>query len=186
MRLLFPEKYFGLCYLYAILGANMTSQLLNRTYVPVAGIAIINAGNGNFIELLDNEGFFRNRGGAFHCWIESTDRDEAELVDFTYRHNKSYAESHGIKWKEKHASYLWGKKDDLLLAAADRLELPPSFPSGKSWFKASDEGTMFLRKHMVEHIEAHAKLTEFCFNVLLIELKSHFKNREQKTEPSTA
>lgn len=183
VRLLFPDKYFGLCYLYAILGANVSSVLLDRSYVPVAGIALINAGNGNFIELLDNDGFFRDRGGAFHCWIESTDRDVVELVDFTFRHNKSYAESHGLKWKEKYISYLWGKKDELLLPAADRFDLPPSFPSGKSWYQASDEGTEFLRQHMAQHVAAHARLTEFCFNVLLLELQSHFKNREKKKQP---
>ena len=75
-----------------------------------------------------------------------------------------------------------GEKSELLLEAADKSDLPPSFPSGKSWYKASEAGTLFLRQHMAEHVDAHAKLTKFFFNVLLIEMKSHFKNRARNTE----
>lgn len=174
MRLFFPQKFTGLCHIYAILGANVLSIILNRNYIPVGGIALIDTGTGKLLELLDNDGFDRERGGTFHCWIESD--TSIELVDFSFRHNVSYAATLGIKWKKKKCSYLWDYKDDVVLPG-ERHELPERFPGDKVWYRRTDAGTRFMLRHINENGFEHSKLTAHALKLLYIELQSHLKNR---------
>jgi hypothetical protein len=172
----FPTKYCGLCYLYAIVGSNVLSIILERSYQPVGGIAIIDAGGGQFLELVDVEGFTRERGGTFHCWIESSGLGEVELIDFTFRHNSAYARSLGLKWRAKKQTYLWGLKKDLLLTM-DQSELPEKFPENKVWYRGCDEGTVFLRQYLINSTPELARLTMFALKSLYVELKSHLAKR---------
>jgi hypothetical protein len=177
LRKFFPKKYYGLCYLYAIVGSNLLSILLHKHYIPVGGIAILDAGGGMLLELLDVAGFQNDKGGEFHCWIESDQDDRTELIDFTFRHNASYAKTHGLQWKRKKESFLWGYKDDLVLPVA-RDELPERFPEGKVWYQPCEEGTIFLTRHIWEHTKEHIKITHYALKLLAVEVESHVNNRE--------
>ncbi|MCE5182386.1 MAG: hypothetical protein LLG15_11340 [Betaproteobacteria bacterium] len=170
IRQLFPAKYAGLCHVYAIVGSNVLSIVLGHHYIPVAGLGVIDAGGGCFLEMLDNAAFNRERGGSFHCWIESADLAEIELIDFTFRHNAVYAATQGIKWRNKGKAYLWGLKSDLLLDV-DQSKLPKVFPDGKVWFQKTDEGAIFIKKHIAEHMNAHIKITRHVLKRLSLELE---------------
>lgn len=169
IRQFFPAKYAGLCHVYAIVGSNVLSIVLGHHYIPVAGMAVIDAGGGCFLEMLDNAAFGRERGGAFHCWIESANLVETELIDFTFRHNAVYAATQGIKWRNKGKAYLWGLKSDLLLDA-DQSELPKIFPDGKVWFRETGEGAAFIKNHVAEHMNEHIKITGHALKRLSLEL----------------
>lgn len=161
IRELFPEKYESLCHVYAVVGANLATILLKKEYRPVAGLAVIDAGGGNFIKLVDNWAFYGELGGAYHCWIESctTLPREKELVDFTFKHNPDYARKNGVTWrKKKSPEYLWGLERDLVIAGSAEA-LPRRFPNGKVWFRETLAGSKWLSMHVDKYSDVYVKMT---------------------------
>ncbi len=161
VRRLYPEKYSSLCHVHAIVGANAISVVLNRVYRPVAGLALIDCGEGEFIELLDNDAFAKPEGGAFHCWIESADPSflEKEVVDLTFRHNHEYAERNGHAWRRPlPPPYLWGKASEVMVNAP--LEkMPTHFAEGQVWLYETDAGWDWMTNHVAQNINAYVTLT---------------------------
>ena len=161
IRRLFPDDYSSLCHVHAIVGANLISIVLNRVYRPVAGLAVIDCGKGNFIRLLDNAAFANPAGGAFHCWIESAEVviREKEVVDLTFRHNKDYAAKNGFAWRRPDPpEFLWGPWSRVVIRA-DLARLPPSFAEGKVWLHETDEGWDWMTHHLAENMNAYVTLT---------------------------
>jgi hypothetical protein len=179
IRQFFPEKYMGLCHIYAIVGSNVLSVALNRHFIPVAGIAIIDAGKGGRLEMLDKAAFNRERGGSFHCWIESDDLDETVLIDFIFRHNAVYATAQGIKWHKKRKAYLWGLKKDLHLDL-EQSALPRIFPDEKIWFQKCEEGEDFLKRQLTDYALDHIKVTGLALKRLCLELEIHIEKKNLK------
>jgi hypothetical protein len=164
----FPDRYFSLCHVYAVVGANVASIALGREYRPVAGLAVIDCGGGHFLEFLDNQAFSNEAGGAFHCWIESASDASAgrEIIDLTYRHNPIYAQQNQILWcKEDAPNYLWGLHKDIVLD--DELSaLPSSFPSGKIWLRETDQGFRWINQYVESRLDEYAKLSGFALRLL--------------------
>jgi hypothetical protein len=184
IRALCPNTYESLCYIYAVIGANVMSITLKRNYRPVAGIAIIDAGGGKHLEFLDDTALERGKGGSYHCWIESVEANESqkELVDFTFGNNPNFAEANGIKWKAKKADYLWGRAKDINIGG-HITELPKTFPEGKVWFLETKNAQEWLVMHLQEHVNDYAKMTFLAlrkYNQQLEEFrdkKSNFRDR---------
>ena len=162
IRALCPTTFDSLCYIYAIIGSNVMSVALKKNYRPVAGIALIHAGSGKYLEFLDDSTLERGLGGSYHCWIESAEPNQTpkqkELVDFTYGNNPGYAETHGIQWQAKKVDYLWGKAQDINLGG-DITALPKKFAEGKVWFQETKNGQDWLAAHLVKHVSDYAKMT---------------------------
>jgi len=80
----YPTQYSSLCHVYAIVGSNLISIMGEQDFRPVAGLAAVDCGKGQILFMADNSAFSRPEGGAFHCWIESTDSSpcERQVVDF--------------------------------------------------------------------------------------------------------
>ena len=178
IRQFFPAKYSGLCHIYAIVGCNVLSIALNRNFIPVAGAAIIDAGGGARLEMLDKTAFSMESGGSYHCWIESDDADETLLVDFIFRHNAAYATTQGIKWRKKRKAYLWGAKKDLHLDL-EQAALPAVFPDEKVWFQKCEEGAAFLKHQVAVYMNEHAKITSFALKRLALELETYQAKKKQ-------
>ncbi len=172
IRQFFPRKYSGLCHIYAIVGSNVLSIALNQHFIPVAGIAIIDAGGGKRLEMLDKTAFSKERGGSYHCWIESDGLDDTLLIDFIFRHNAAYATTQGIKWRKKRKAYLWGLKRDLHINS-EQSALPRVFPEGKVWFQKCDEGDDFLNYQLANYALDHIKITGLALKRLCLELEIH-------------
>jgi len=168
IRQLFPKKYFSLCHVYAIVGSNVASIILNRNYRPVAGLSIIDCGAGNFIKLLDNRAFSSDDGGAYHCWIESQPNDAVnnkELIDIPFKHNSAYARYHNLVWKKKDSDYLWGDFDQLVInTGLDAL--PESFPDGKIWLQETPEGQDWMCRQVSEHLDEYCKITTLSLKLI--------------------
>jgi hypothetical protein len=182
IRALCPTTFDSLCYIYAVIGSNVMSVALKKNYRPVAGIALIHAGNGKYLEFLDDSTLDRGLGGSYHCWIESAEPNQAlkqkELVDFTYGNNPGYAEAHGIKWQAKKIEYLWGKAQDINLGG-DMTALPKKFPEGKVWFQETKNGQDWLATHLQKHVSDYAKMTFLAlrqYNMALEEYRSKKTN----------
>jgi hypothetical protein len=161
LRETFPDNYCSLCHAHAIVGANVISIVLNRVYRPVAGLALIDCGGGNFFNLTDNKAFANPAGGAFHCWIESVDESfrEKELVDFTFRHNQDYASKNGMQWRrEPPPAFLWGPYSKIVIRA-ELDTMPQSFPQGMLWLRETDEGWDWITRHLAENMNAYVTLT---------------------------
>lgn len=168
IRLCFPVDYCSLCHAHAIVGANVISVTLNRNFRPVAGLAMIDCGGGQFIRLMDNSAFNNAAGGAFHCWIESVDDDpaERELVDFTFRHNKDYAAKNKIQWKRKNnPDFLWGRRDHIVVSA-DLNSIPTNFASKPIWLHETPEGATWLTNHLADNMAAYVALTTETLRML--------------------
>jgi hypothetical protein len=177
IRGLFPDKYAGLCYLYAILGSNLLSIVYQRQYFPIAGIALIDSGKGRMIRMLDNTAFLRGEGGAFHCWIESEGNGTKELIDFTFKHNKKFAKSNGLKWhKKKSSQYLWGPKTEICHTLPDN-DLPKLLPDGKVWYNDTEEGQEWLRRHLSKYNIQYVKLTSLVLQHLQTEVERYLRNQ---------
>jgi hypothetical protein len=172
IRSLFPKKYFGLCHVYAIVGASLASTTLGREYRPVAGMAVIDAGAGCMLKLLDNDAFSRNQGGAYHCWIESmgSDSNDRELIDLTFQHNRDYAKKHKLIWRKKSSGYLWGKRHDIVIESA-LADLPKQFPDGKFWVQETAEGARWIDTQLSAHMDEYVKLTTFAMKHLYLSLQ---------------
>ncbi|MET3135155.1 hypothetical protein AAKU55_005458 [Oxalobacteraceae bacterium GrIS 1.11] len=166
IRKMYPDEYCSLCHVYAIVGSNMASIVLDRVYRPVSGLALIDCGRGNFIKLTDNNAFANPIGGAFHCWIESADEafPEKEVIDFTFRHNREYATKNKMQWHQPTPPpYLWDKHH-ILVVDAELDNIPSSFPAGKVWLRETDEGWDWMTNHLAENINAYVTLTAQALN----------------------
>lgn len=173
LRDLFPEKFDSLCHAYAVVGANVASILLKKDYRPVAGMAVIDAGAGNFLKLVDNWAFSGEMGGAYHCWIESCENDPSkrELVDFTFKHNPDYARKNGVVWrKKKSPEYLWGLYRDLVIGGNVEA-LPRRFPNGKVWFRETLAGSKWLSMHVEKYSEEYVKMTALALKHAAISIE---------------
>jgi hypothetical protein len=161
IKRLYPEQYCSLCHVHAIVGANLISVVLGRVYRPVAGLALIDCGESNFLQLLDNEAFANPAGGAFHCWIESADVSfvEKDVVDLTFRHNHEYAAKNGTPWRRAlPPAFLWGPESKVVVhASLDAI--PASFPEGMVWLCETDEGWSWMTRHLAENMNAYVVLT---------------------------
>ena len=80
----FPHNFESLCHAFAVVGSNLASIASGRDYRPVAGHAAIDAGNGKLIVMNEDHAFGAKEGGAYHCWIESTQSEPKELIDLTF------------------------------------------------------------------------------------------------------
>ena len=173
VRSVFPEKYCSLCHAYAIVGSNVASIVLAREYRPVAGLAVIDCGSGDFLDFTETDAFARDIGGAYHCWIESCADDPAharELVDIAFLHNGAYARAHGLSWRHEEARYLWGAFDDLVIDA-ELADLPRTFPPGRVWFRETPEGAEWLVRHLRGHMQEYVTLTGLALKILGSELR---------------
>ncbi len=175
VRQVYPETYSSLCHVHAVVGANLISIMLGRVYRPVAGLALIDCGAGQFIRLLDNDAFANPAGGAFHCWIESADESfaEKEVVDLTFRHNHEYAQKNGMRWRRQMPpEYLWGPYSRVVIPA-ELHNMPPSFAQGKVWLRETDEGWDWMTRHVAENMNAYVTLTAEALKLLQRNLPSN-------------
>jgi hypothetical protein len=186
IKALCPTTFDSVCYIYAIVASNLMTVALKKNYRPVAGIALIDAGGGKFLEFLDDSTLESGQGGAYHCWVESADAREnpkqKELVDFTFGNNPGYAEAHGIKWTAPKHQYLWGLARDINLGG-DIEKLPKKFPPGKVWFQETKNGQEWISAHLHKHVNDYAKMTFLAlrqYNHAIEEYRSkrtNFKDR---------
>lgn len=168
IRRYYPEQYCSLCHVYAVVGANLISIVLDRVYRPVAGLAAVDCGGGQLMRMADNSAFGRPEGGAYHCWIESADdlMADTEVVDLTFRHNHTYAEKNGFVWRAAPPpDYLWGPRDKIAVAATLDA-LPSSFPDGSIWLQETDEGWRWMMDQLATHQNAFVALTAEALKLL--------------------
>lgn len=168
VRQYYPAQYCSLCHVYAIVGANLISIVLDRVYRPVAGLAAVDCGAGQLMRMVDNTAFGRPEGGAYHCWIESADVQicETDVVDLTFRHNHTYAEKNGFAWrKELPPDYLWGPRSRIVVEAP-LASLPSAFPDGMVWLQETDEGWQWMTRQLMEHQNAFVALTAEALKLL--------------------
>ena len=163
----YPDKYAGLCHAYAVIGANLTALVTGREYRPVAGLAIFDGGDGSFVMCLDNAAFSRLNGGSFHCWIQSSAADPAqiELIDYSYRNNEEYARKHGLPWNRARVNFLWGLHAGINVGG-EPFPLPRAYEEGKAWYRETDEGFRWLLQRLHEHMDVYAKLTSLAIQNL--------------------
>lgn len=180
LRARYPEAYHSLCHAHAIVGANVISVVLNRVYRPVAGLALIDCGSG-LVPLTDNAAFDNAAGGAFHCWIESTDQSfkHTEVIDFSHRYSHIYAQRNGMRWtRPAPPDFLWGTRKQIVVNA--ELEtMPASFGDGQVWLRETAEGAGFIRRHLAEHMNAYVVLTAEA----LQELQRRLPSESRLLEP---
>lgn len=168
IRQYYPSQYCSLCHVYAIVGSNLISIVLNRVYRPVAGLAAVDCGGGQLMRMADNAAFANPAGGAYHCWIESADSlaGETEVVDLTFRHNHTYAELNGFEWRlDVPPDYLWGPRSKIVVEAP-QAALPSSFPDGMVWLCETDEGWQWMTNQLLEHQNAFVALTAEALKLL--------------------
>lgn len=168
IRQYYPSQYCSLCHVYAIVGSNLISIVLDRVYRPVAGLAAVDCGGGQLMTMADNNAFSNPAGGAYHCWIESADDliAEREVVDLTFRHNHVYAEKNGFQWrKEVPPDYLWGPRSKIVVEA-DIGAIPTAFPDGMVWLCETDEGWQWMTRQLLEHQNAFVALTAEALKLL--------------------
>ncbi len=167
IRSYYPQQYCSLCHVYAVVGANLISIVLDRVYRPVAGLAAVDCGGGQLMRMADNDAFANPAGGAYHCWIESADGlGEPDVVDLTFRHNHTYAERNGFVWgKETPPDYLWGPRSKLVVPAALDA-LPSAFPDGMVWLQETEQGRQWMTRQLAEHQNAFVALTAEALKLL--------------------
>ncbi|CAN7280117.1 MULTISPECIES: hypothetical protein [Duganella] len=164
----YPEQYCSLCHVYAIVGSNLISIVLDRVYRPVAGLAAVDCGAGRLMRMMDNDAFSNPAGGAYHCWIESADDlvGEREVVDLTFRHNHTYAEKNGYGWhREPPPDYLWGPQSRIVVKAP-LAAIPDGFPDGMVWLCETEEGWQWMTRQLMEHQNAFVALTAEALKLL--------------------
>lgn len=160
LRARFPDTYHSLCHAHAIVGANVISVVFNREYRPVAGMAVIDCGSG-LVHLTDNAAFANPVGGAYHCWIESTDRPfrQAEVIDFSYLHGHVHARRCGLAWtRPAKPEYLWGTRRQVVVNA-ELHSMPASFGPGQMWVRETPQGAAFITRQVSENMNAYVVLT---------------------------
>lgn len=161
VRTQYPQDHCSLCHVYAVVGANLASITLQRTYKPVAGLAAIDAGAGKIICLADNLAFSNPAGGSYHCWIESCDLElhERELLDFTIGHNRLYALKNGLPWSgAQPPRFLWGLFRELV-PNCEMQDLAPNFGKNKIWVRETESGLAWMEQHLANHLNAYVNLT---------------------------
>lgn len=186
IKALCPTTFDSVCYIYAIIASNVMTVALKKNYRPVAGVALIDAGGGRFLEFLDDTTLESGRGGAYHCWVESNvageSAKEKELVDFTFGNNPAYAEAHGVKWTAAKHNYLWGLAKDINLGG-ELEKLPKKFPPGKVWFHETVNGHKWLSAHLQKHVNDYAKMTFLAlrqYNQAIEDYRSNRTNFKDK------
>jgi hypothetical protein len=182
IRAQYPEDYMSLCHAYAVVGANLASIALQRVYKPVAGLAAIDSGAGTLIYMADASAFKNEAGGAYHCWIESTDTapEDKELVDFTFGHNRIYALKNELPWSGvAPPRYLWGPYRDVVLGGPLH-ELRAGFGKEKIWLQGSDEGTHWMADHLQANMNGYVQLTAAALKTY----KKKFKGGAMRPLPS--
>lgn len=160
LRARYPQTYHSLCHAHAIVGANVISIVLNRVYRPVAGLALIDCGRG-LVCLTDNAAFANPAGGAYHCWIESTDRSfkDTEVVDLSHRHSHIYTRRNGMVWtRAAPPDYVWGARHEIVVNA-ELHTMPDAFDDGQFWVRETREGAAFLTHHITDNMNAYVVLT---------------------------
>ena len=168
IRQYYPTQYSSLCHVYAIVGSNLISIVLDRVYRPVAGLAAVDCGGGQLMLMADNDAFSNPAGGAYHCWIESADGliGERDVVDLTFRHNHTYAEKNGFQWqRELPPDYLWGPYSQIVVQAPPDA-IPHAFPDGMVWLCETDEGWQWMTRQLAEHQNAFVVLTAEALKLL--------------------
>lgn len=168
IRHYYPTQYSSLCHVYAIVGSNLISIVLERGFRPVAGLAAVDCGGGQLMRMADNAAFANPAGGAYHCWIESVDDRVAqrEVVDLTFRHNHTYAEQNGFQWqRELPPDFLWGRQSDIVVPA-ELHTLPDSFPDGMVWLYETPEGWQWMTRQLATHQNAFVALTAEALRLL--------------------
>jgi hypothetical protein len=163
----FPDIYPNLCHAYAIVGSNVASIVLGRNYRPTAGLSIMDAGDGNFLALVNNTSFSNPVGGNYHCWILSCDAHprNVELVDFTFRNNKAYADAHGMKWAKRYKSYLWGLEREVNLGG-NPYPPPKFYEENQAWYRETPEGIAWMNCEVSANMDIYAKLTALALRYL--------------------
>ncbi|MFA9218967.1 MAG: hypothetical protein ACEQSK_17935, partial [Sphingomonadaceae bacterium] len=168
IRQYYPNQYCSLCHVYAIVGSNLISIVLDRVYRPVAGLAAVDCGAGQLMTMADNSAFGNPAGGAYHCWIESVDDGfaEREVVDLTFRHNHTYAEKNGFLWqRELPPDYLWGPRSKVVVQAPPSA-IPTSFPDDMVWLYETPEGWRWMTNQLQQHQNAFVTLTAEALKLL--------------------
>ena len=163
----FPGKAASLCHVHAIVGANLASLAFDRAYRPVAGWGAIDCGAGRLVKLMDNDAFSSGVGGAYHCWIESTDQslDTREVIDFSCRHNEEYVRKHNMSWNRLAGpAYVWGTYQDLVIDCTD-FDLPSRIPDDRIWVRESEVGGQWMARHLCAHVAEYVKLTTVALKI---------------------
>jgi hypothetical protein len=150
----FPKNYHSICHAYAVIGSNVASIVLGREYRPVAGLAVIDCGDGCFMNFTDDSAFYNEGDGAYHCWIESCHHDGCgkELIDISFLHKEAFAKSQNIVWRKMPAFYLWGSTADLVIDA-ELNNLPSIFPEGKIWLRETQNGIEWMSRRVEDLME---------------------------------
>lgn len=166
----FPNNFHSLCHVYAVVGANIASIVLGHEYRPVAGMAVIDCGGGNFLRFTDDNSLLKECNGAYHCWIESSQHDGCakEIIDISFTHKHIFAKKCNIKWRKKSPRYLWGKAADILLDSKLN-KLPSRFPEGKLWLCETNNGIEWMNRQVATFVGGYVNLTTLALNRLIQE-----------------
>ena len=155
----FPHNFYSLCHAFAVVGSNLASIASGRDYRPVAGHAAIDAGNGKLIVMNEDHAFGAKEGGAYHCWIESTQSEPKELIDLTFGHNHLYAQANGYAWHGEEApAFLWGPFDAIAITAP-LSHVQPGFGKDRIWLRETRAGAQWMERHIAANEQAYVKLT---------------------------
>lgn len=176
MQLIFPEKYAGLCHVYAVVGANVLSVCFKSGFRPVAGVAVIPTGAG-CLEMLDDMAFTREVGGAYHCWIESTGSDKTVLVDFSFGNNSEYARTCGLVWTKERVDYLWGDESQLNLAK-QYPKPPDNMPDVMVWFQETIRGNRWLWGQLEQHQDEYAQITSLVLRRIRLDIEDRLNDKK--------
>jgi hypothetical protein len=184
----FPEDFDSLCQVHAVVGANVAAIVLSREYRPVAGIAMVDCGGGDFIRMLDNDAFSNPIGGAYHCWIESVPQwpIEKEYVDFTFGTNHQYAAKNGLRWLgPMPPKFIWGTFSKLVVDAP--LErVPNNFGKDRIWVEETAEGLSWMARHITDNANAYVTLTTQALKLLQRSLPSGSRALDGVIAPKSA
>lgn len=167
IRTQYPADYCSLCHAFAVVGTNVAAIVLERSFRPVAGLAAIDSGANQLIIMADDRAFANEQGGAYHCWIESTDHAPADkqLLDFTFGHNHIYARKNGFPWAGATAPrFLWGRFDALTMTGPLHA-LQPGFGKEKIWLQETDAGVAWMARHLETNINAYVNLTAAALKI---------------------
>jgi hypothetical protein len=167
IRTQYPVDYSSLCHAFAVVGTNVAAVVLERSFRPVAGLAAIDSGANQLIVMADDRAFANEQGGAYHCWIESTDHTPGEklLLDFTIGHNHIYARKNGFAWAGASAPrFLWGRFDELALTGPLHA-LQPGFGKHKIWLQETDAGVTWMARHLESNINGYISLTAAALKI---------------------
>ncbi len=167
IRTYFPADYCSLCHVFAVVGANLATIALEREFRPVAGLAAIDSGANQLIVMADDRAFANQKGGAYHCWIESSDHlpFKKVLIDLTFGHNHMYARKNGLPWAGgTPPRYLWGYFDQLVIAGAIE-DLRPDFGKNRIWLCETDAGVSWMARHLEANLSGYVNLTAAALKI---------------------